>query len=44
MFQKNENSSKLTKIFLLTIKNFDRKNDISRKIIFDYYLRKFFEI
>ncbi len=44
MFQKNEESSKLTKIFLLTIKDFDRKNDISRTVIFDYYLRKFFEV
>jgi hypothetical protein len=44
VFQKNEESLKLNKIFLLIFKDFDRKEDISKTIIFDYYVRKFLEL
>ena len=44
VFQINEESLKLNKIFLLILKDFDRKEDVSKTIIFDYYVRKFLEL
>ena len=44
MFTIKEESVKLCKIFLYIIKDFDRKEDLNRTIIFDYYVRKYFEM
>ena len=44
MFQIKDVTEKLCSIFLMIIKDFDRREDLNRTIMFDYYVRKFLEL
>ena len=43
LFQMKEDSIKFCTIFLLIIRDFNRKEDLNRTIMFDFYVRKFLE-
>ena len=44
VFIENDFTEKLSKVFFLVINNYDRKYDLTRTIIFDFFVKKIFEI